>query len=55
MSSIEDILKKFQKDESANTHPINNIKDFLISILENIGFEHIEGPEIESENLILIC
>lgn len=49
MSSIEDILKKFQKDESGNAHPINNIKDFLISILENIGFEHIEGDEIESE------
>ena len=49
MSSIEDILEKFQKDESGNAHPINNIKDFLISILENIGFDHIEGPEIESE------
>ena len=49
MSSIEDILNKFQKDESGNFHPINNIKDFLISILENIGFEHIEGAEIESE------
>ena len=49
MSSIEDILEKFQKDESGNAHPINNIKDFLISILENIGFEHIEGAEIESE------
>ena len=49
MSSIEDILNKYQKDESGNAHPINNIKDFLISILENIGFEHIEGAEIESE------
>ncbi len=49
MSSIEDILDQFQKDESGNFHPINNIKDFLISILENIGFEHIEGDEIESE------
>ena len=49
MSSIEDILEKFHKDELGNAHPINNIKDFLISILENIGFEHIEGAEIESE------
>ena len=49
MSSIEDILDKFQKDETGSAHPINNIKDFLISILENIGFEHIEGTEIESE------
>ena len=49
MSSIEDILDKFQSNESGNAHPINNIRDFLISILENIGFEHIEGPEIETE------
>ena len=49
MSSIEDILKKFQKDENGKAHPINNIRDFLITILENIGFEHIEGDEIESE------
>ena len=49
MSSTEDILDKFLKNESANAHPINNIKDFLISILEKIGFEHIEGAEIESE------
>ena len=51
MSSIEDILDKFQSNESGNAHPINNIRDFLISILENIGFEHIEGPEIESEKV----
>ena len=49
MSSIEDILDKFHKNGSGNAHPINNIKDFLISILESIGFEHIEGSEIESE------
>ena len=49
MSSIEDILDKFQSNESGNAHPINNIRDFLISILESIGFEHIEGPEIETE------
>ena len=49
MSSIEDILEKFQKNEIGHAHPINNIKDFLISILESIGFEHIEGAEIESE------
>ncbi|MFL2721442.1 MAG: phenylalanine--tRNA ligase subunit alpha [Gammaproteobacteria bacterium] len=49
MSSIEDILDKFQRDESGNAHPINNIKDYLISILEKVGFVHIEGAEIESE------
>ena len=33
----------------ANAHPINQYKRFFIKILENIGFEHIEGPEIETE------
>ena len=49
MSSLEDILKKFQKAENGNVHPINYIKNYLVSTLEDIGFEHIEGPEIESE------
>ena len=49
MSSPEDILNKYKKPSQAQYHPINNIKDFLVAILEDIGFEHIEGPEIESE------
>ena len=46
MSSPEDIISKYHKATTGNTHPINNIKDFLISILENILFQHIEGYEI---------
>ena len=49
MSSPEDILTKYRKSNQGTAHPINNIKDFLICVLEDIGFEHIEGPEIESE------
>ena len=49
MSSLEDILKKYNNAYSGSYHPINYIKDYLISVLEEIGFEHIEGPEIESE------
>ena len=49
MSSPEDILNKYKKPNHGTIHPINNIKDFLVHILEDIGFEHIEGPEIESE------
>tara|TARA_B100000401_G_C52735934_1_gene685872 strand:+ start:377 stop:1096 length:720 start_codon:yes stop_codon:yes gene_type:complete len=30
-------------------HPINKIKDSIINFLSSIGFEEIEGPEIESE------
>ena len=50
MSSIEDILSKYQKEDLGNYHPINKIKDFIIEILEDMGFQHIEGPEIESED-----
>ena len=50
MSSIEDILSKYQKEDLGNFHPINKIKDFLIEILEDMGFQHTEGPEIESED-----
>ena len=37
------------KEESGTIHPITYVKDFLVDILEDIGFEHVTGPEIESE------
>ena len=49
MSSPEDIFNNFLKEHRGSYHPINNIKDYLVNTLEDIGFEHIEGPEIESE------
>ena len=30
-------------------HPINNMKDSIMSLLKSLGFEEVEGPEIESE------
>ena len=30
-------------------HPINKMKDLIIDLLISIGFEEIDGPEIESE------
>ncbi len=30
-------------------HPINHMKDSIMSLLESFGFEVIEGPEIETE------
>ena len=30
-------------------HPINQVKDFLISLLQDYGFTEVDGPEIESE------
>jgi len=35
--------------EYGNIHPVNNTKNFILEYLNNIGFEIIEGPEIESE------
>ena len=49
MSSIEDIILKHSQEESGTYHPINQTKDYLVNLLEKIGFQHIEGPEIESE------
>ena len=37
------------KDEFGGTHPINQVKDFLIKILKDFGFNEVDGPEVESE------
>ena len=49
MSSAKDInIPKLVKDFGSH-HPINNTKDFIMDLLKDIGFEIIDGPEIESE------
>ena len=30
-------------------HPINQVKDFLIDLLQGYGFSEVDGPEVESE------
>ena len=30
-------------------HPINQTKDYILEFLADLGFEIIEGPEIETE------
>jgi phenylalanyl-tRNA synthetase alpha chain len=35
--------------EEGTIHPINQVKDFVVSILNGFGFIHVDGPEIESE------
>jgi len=49
MSSDNDInlLKISQKRGS--THPINQMKDSILSLLNSFGFQIIDGPEIETE------
>ena len=49
MSSSKDIYSPKIIKEQGSTHPINNIKDYILDLLTNIGFEVIDGPEIESE------
>ena len=49
MSSSKDInLPEIIKDAGAY-HPINHMKDSIMSLLTSFGFEIIEGPEIENE------
>ena len=49
MSSNKDILPpKITKDSGA-IHPINHMKDSIMSLLVSFGFEIIDGPEIETE------
>ena len=49
MSSFDEILSKQLEAASGNVHPISKVKSFLLNILDEIGFESIEGPEIETE------
>ena len=37
------------KKSIGSLHPINQTKDFLLSILAEIGFKEVQGPEIENE------
>ena len=49
MSSTKDInLPKPEKD-FGSYHPINHMKDSIMSLLVNLGFEIVDGPEIETE------
>jgi phenylalanyl-tRNA synthetase alpha subunit len=46
----KDILapQVIEKDRGA-IHPINHMKDSIMSLLVSFGFEIIDGPEIETE------
>ena len=49
MSNIDNIEPPLIKDEVGSLHPINQVKDFLLSMLSDFGFQEVDGPEIESE------
>ena len=49
MSSPKDILTPDIIKELGSFHPINSVKDHILGLLVALGFEIVEGPEIESE------
>ena len=49
MSSIDNIKSSLLKPSKGSLHPINKTKNYLLKVLSNIGFQEVEGPEIESE------
>ena len=49
MSSMDNIEPPLIKKVTGSLHPINQTKDFLLSLLNQFGFQEVHGPEIESE------
>tara|TARA_S200000501_G_scaffold364181_1_gene395996 strand:- start:1021 stop:1746 length:726 start_codon:yes stop_codon:yes gene_type:complete len=49
MSSDSDILPPKIVKDIGSAHPINNMKDSIMSLLSAFGFEIVEGPEVETE------
>ena len=49
MSSMDNIEPPLIKRVTGSRHPINQTKDFLLNLLNQFGFQEVQGPEIESE------
>ena len=49
MSSNKDILPPYLKKDTGAIHPINHMKDSIMNLLVSLGFEIVDGPEIETE------
>ncbi len=49
MSSLDRIKFPIIEENLGSIHPINQIKDFILDILEELGFAQAHGPEIETE------
>ena len=48
-SSNKDILPPELIKDRGSLHPINHMKDSIMSLLVSFGFEVVDGPEIETE------
>lgn len=49
MSDIDNISPPRIIEDNGSLHPINQIKDYLLKLLADMGFDEIDGPEIETE------
>ena len=49
MSNNKDIFFPYKKKDFGSIHPINNMKDSIMNLLTSLGFELVDGPEIETE------
>ena len=49
MSNLDNIEPPLISEVKGSIHPINQVKDYLINMLAQMGFQEVEGPEIESE------
>ena len=49
MSSFNDIKPPKLSPQLGAIHPIYQVKNFLIDLLQGYGFTEVDGPEIESE------
>jgi phenylalanyl-tRNA synthetase alpha chain len=49
MSNLDNIKPPAIQKDFGTLHPINQIKDYLLNLLANIGFKEVHGPEIETE------
>ena len=49
MSNLDNIEPPLISEVKGSLHPINQVKDYLINMLAQMGFQEVDGPEIESE------
>ena len=49
MSNLDNIEPPLITEIIGSLHPINQVKDYLINMLAQMGFQEVDGPEIESE------
>ena len=49
MSNLDNIEPPVTKEVNGSAHPITQVKEYLIKMLSDLGFQVVNGPEIESE------